>query len=175
MIRRIVRHHILSHCLEYWHLTPEFSSGNIISLTWHIMPHSKPNSSLSFGLRTKKQLLPYMLNAVMNSFRSWVEKVPVKRLFQVNQCSPAKKTNTVAQIWNIFNQNASCMIRLDVNICPFNRTKSVCIFASEPNTLAASINWRRRFSHELQLTFVARRPCWSENIDFVPRAWSWHV
>ena len=36
------------------HLTPEFSSGNIMRLTWNIMPHSKPNSSPSFGVRTKK-------------------------------------------------------------------------------------------------------------------------
>ena len=40
----------------------------------------------------------------------------------MNRCSPAKKRNTVAQIWNIFNQLASCVIRVDENICPFNKT-----------------------------------------------------
>ena len=46
--------HILSDPLEYWYLTLELSSGNIILLlTWSIMPHSKPNSSPSFGIRTK--------------------------------------------------------------------------------------------------------------------------
>ena len=55
---RQVRHYILSDdSLEYWHLTPEFSSGNIILLTWRIMPHSKPKSSPSFGLRTKTEML----------------------------------------------------------------------------------------------------------------------
>ena len=42
--------------LEYWHLRPGFSSGNIMVLTWCTMPHSKPNSSPSFELRSKKQL-----------------------------------------------------------------------------------------------------------------------
>ena len=50
---RQVRHHIVCDLLEYWHLTQEFSSGNIMLLTWEIMPHSKPNSSLSFALITE--------------------------------------------------------------------------------------------------------------------------
>ena len=50
-----VRHHIVSDHLEYWHLTPGFWSGNIMLLTWLITPHSKPNSSPSFGLRTKNR------------------------------------------------------------------------------------------------------------------------
>ena len=50
-----VRHHVLSDSFEYWPLMPEFSSEkfNIMWLTWSIMPHSKPYSSLSLGLHTK--------------------------------------------------------------------------------------------------------------------------
>jgi len=49
--------HIFSDSLEYWYLRGEFSSGNIMLLTWSIMSHSKPNSSPSFALNTKRKLL----------------------------------------------------------------------------------------------------------------------
>ena len=56
-----VRHHILSVSLEYLHLTPEFSSGNIMLLTWTIMPHSQPNTSPSMKLRTKNDKERYQI------------------------------------------------------------------------------------------------------------------
>ena len=56
LLLRQVRH-IFSDSLEYWYLTREFSSGNIMLLTWSIMSHSKLNSSPYFALNTKRKLL----------------------------------------------------------------------------------------------------------------------
>ena len=58
---RQVRHQTVSDPLEYWHLTPVIWSRHIILLTNGIMTYSKPNSSPSFDLRTKKGGVPIHL------------------------------------------------------------------------------------------------------------------
>ena len=55
-----VRHHIVSDPLEYWHLTPVIWSREVILLTYGIMTYSKPNSSPSFELCTKKMAYRYI-------------------------------------------------------------------------------------------------------------------